>query len=851
MTPPVNLHGFREIARTGGDRLLVNNGAGTVQKGTTSFKEKVVAWFRGGYTGQTRIDNRAAIRSFAQALQRSYGTRVARLSLGGLPGDFHTGKPLSTSAIKTAIATADMLADVLRGANAERATGILNTEINTIFQQTTHQTLATTLTGGERAELNMLAMRMVRDDPGFSRNRMSRNDIRQIVGDAVLRFYATKGREFQARFPHLAGLPTAVGKPHSLENVLGPAIDQVAITNRPQARAMDSCITKLGETLDLLSECPVSGQEMQDFRARANQHILDLQTIRGQLDGGGPQGPVRQAMQQEIDGQVAELGRKLNHLTVIGDSVPTSTTAVVQARALWYDSALDVLDQEIHDLQQQAPPPHDGLDAPLLPPPDPRLTALQDLRAALVLERQQDQLLAQPGVQEGDMTGRVKEFPKALNARLKTVFQANGLATDTLSGRLSEAHLERINGQPWNTVQKELHFVGGDGAPHRFGSEIRPAGQLGNIFTNAYNGHGVSCSTYDEAHHTVNLCRTRLTDDGGQVLFSALRHGVHSAFGIPNPVTRHQANLDRAKESLQAVLLEHPALLAQALGGQTVDLDVSSISLLTPDDARDLINSKHSNEKRQWQEQRAVWEQLSDPANHPVTLQVRDALGQVQQVQVRPNVLAFNFGVNRGAVSGLGPLPSSLDLIGGWGNVRETNAKAMEKLLGDTTPGSPMGGRVDQWLQANPLHPKAPLVRKLTEQIRGIWVSDAFMTQGHEHTKLVSRLAVLTHMIGDTAMWNCKSGKDRTGLLDVEAKFLAAQIALTGDVPDPDHVLTESEQAMWREFAISSGNLEIQQMNTGLGGFKTEGVDVINERIGGSGTPGRDYYRGGSHFVKE
>jgi phosphatidylinositol-4,5-bisphosphate 4-phosphatase len=122
------------------------------------------------------------------------------------------------------------------------------------------------------------------------------------------------------------------------------------------------------------------------------------------------------------------------------------------------------------------------------------------------------------------------------------------------------------------------------------------------------------------------------------------------------------------------------------------------------------------------------------------------------------------------------------------------------------------------------------------------------MTMGNDPYKMPARLAVLSHMTGSTPLWNCKSGKDRTGELDAEAKFLAAQIALTGDVPEPDAKLSEEDTRMFREFALNTGNLEIQQMNTGLAGFKTEGVGAITERIGDA--EAREFHRGASPFVK-
>ena len=51
---------------------------------------------------------------------------------------------------------------------------------------------------------------------------------------------------------------------------------------------------------------------------------------------------------------------------------------------------------------------------------------------------------------------------------------------------------------------------------------------------------------------------------------------------------------------------------------------------------------------------------------------------------------------------------------------------------------------------------------------------------------MVSRLALVGHLMGETPLFNCKSGKDRTGQLDAEVKSLAAADESGGRVPPPD-----------------------------------------------------------------
>lgn len=68
-------------------------------------------------------------------------------------------------------------------------------------------------------------------------------------------------------------------------------------------------------------------------------------------------------------------------------------------------------------------------------------------------------------------------------------------------------------------------------------------------------------------------------------------------------------------------------------------------------------------------------------------------------------------------------------------------------------------------------------------------------------------------------------------MLDAEIKFLTARIAENGAVPEPGP-LNEDEKALFREILLKSGNHEVQEMNVGVRGYKTELITSIDERVG-------------------
>ena len=89
---------------------------------------------------------------------------------------------------------------------------------------------------------------------------------------------------------------------------------------------------------------------------------------------------------------------------------------------------------------------------------------------------------------------------------------------------------------------------------------------------------------------------------------------------------------------------------------------------------------------------------------------------------------------------------------------------------------------------------------RLYTQCHNILVLKQERSDSHDAYKLAARLAVLSQLIGKMPCWNCKSGKDRTGEMDVECKFLAALIARGEPIPAPGAKLT----AVQRGFSAQS-----------------------------------------------
>jgi hypothetical protein len=226
-------------------------------------------------------------------------------------------------------------------------------------------------------------------------------------------------------------------------------------------------------------------------------------------------------------------------------------------------------------------------------------------------------------------------------------------------------------------------------------------------------------------------------------------------------------------------------------------------------------------------DQTAAWDTVSQRG---VTFQYKG-----QQIRVRPHILTFNVGVNEGAVKMSGIAPNK---AGGWDASDRMNKRAFEALDRDVT------AFINDKTKDGNMRAAA---LTLYTQCRNIIILKRERSDGHDAYKLAARLAVLNHLIGKVPCFNCKSGKDRTGEMDVECKFLSALIARGEKIPAPGAELTAEQKGLFRAIALQGGNFEVQKMNVGIAGFKSGSVESIKERLGGKAY--HTFHRGGSDHV--
>ena len=582
--------------------------------------------------------------------------------------------------------------------------------------------------------------------------------------------------------------------------------------------------------VELLGEIPLSMPDYQDFHIRATALVERLRSLKGAII---PANIPAEEFAAEVDALVKAIGDKDAQMRDMLAGQPLGETNVREYRDLWHATTVRAMESL-------------------------RASADGNAAAAEAIGRAIDRLRADPQVRrEFDQHAQMsKDIIKNLapfvvwlvNEQLR---QSNvrrfKVSASNVADRLNVGFRQVLNERPWQTICKSFSTSVGR-RPVELVSTIAPAAQLGHSqdaprgpiaerYPQGVNGY--MCHSAD-ATHAVNLAVSKLTvaDTGGapKLAFCGVRHSVHNAWEIRNADERAAANARRTEEAVIAAFMAKysvqdnpPALPPPGQDGVvTVDLNMTSVALLTPDKTRHFISKDSSKDERSMLAgQTAAWGAVEETG---VSFRFNG-----REIRIKPHIVTFNVGVNEGAVNMSGFAPNR---AGGWDVSDRMNARAFETLTGEVMAflNSKSG---DEKIKA--------AVFKLFNQCRDVLVLKGERKDSHDAYKIAARLAVLSYLIGKVPCFNCKSGKDRTGEMDVECKFLSALIARGEPIPEPGAKLTEEQKGLFRAIALQGGNFELQKYNVGVAGFMSGRVASIAERLGGKAY--HTFHRGGSNRV--
>lgn len=417
-----------------------------------------------------------------------------------------------------------------------------------------------------------------------------------------------------------------------------------------------------------------------------------------------------------------------------------------------------------------------------------------------------------------------KPFPKNLNgvhkekaiaAFAKGRLQAAGVKGPSVEKLFKAIHREYaqvLNHKAWPTISRDNIQIAQAGSRQYAAVSLTPAANLSAQLKHSYGElGGISSMSNTEGNHAVNLWKSDFSIEGSDFAVTAYRHGVHDAYKIHDAQLREKAADNRVAEAVIAMASGSPERLKRLDDG-SYQLDIVSVNLQTA--------GKMAGEKDMISNQLSAYERA---AGRTVTVQTQGRNGLPHEIQVKPNFVPLSVGVNQLATS-------SLSAFNGWHEVESINSSSLKVLVGDPS-NTDLGGYAKQahdraLADGNPK--KARLIDDLSRQIKTIVNApdDAVISQKNGKSdpyKLATRIVALANEIELVPAFNCKSGKDRTGQLDVEVKDFYRHLAQTDGAVRPleyDRSLTEKQA--FRNILEHGGSREIQVLNTGVPGTKSQ-----------------------------
>ena len=440
-----------------------------------------------------------------------------------------------------------------------------------------------------------------------------------------------------------------------------------------------------------------------------------------------------------------------------------------------------------------------------------------------------------------------KKMPEQLQEQLVNA----GLDEDDVKAAFREAQVEELNGSGWVTHEKTFTAAG-----LTLTSKQQPACEMTgglsdedkqDVFRVPYKkGEGVSCMDTKNLQHATNMFRSSFQINGKEA-FNGVRHGIMDPYGEKGKDLRKLGAEQKAEEAVIMALASKPEMYQQALAyakgeGSAPRLLMTSTSLVTTG-----VGSKKE-DKMQKQQEKALKALLGRAKGGVLELNVPAPDGGTREVKFAVKMSRFNLPVNFGGVGAFQKITS------GRMTQRKMNKPAMQDLFGkDGKSGEvdfalkriewDMKGIREKRKTASPeeqvkltdgladLIVKKKHVQTLSGQIKSIYKKGGHHSQGGDTYKLPARIAILTDMMGGVPLYNCKSGKDRTGMMDAEIKFLLTRMERDGEVPEPGP-LSKKDQALFDSILLNSQNHEVQKNNVRVKGYKTEYIKSIDHRIG-------------------
>ncbi len=413
----------------------------------------------------------------------------------------------------------------------------------------------------------------------------------------------------------------------------------------------------------------------------------------------------------------------------------------------------------------------------------------------------------------------VKKIADATNTKAKVVKKGMIVQLVTLINE----------GKQWQKFTRTFHI--GDEIFH---STFTPINAAFDPTFASYGQTGYSSLTTKLSEHELPLEQRGRATNGwltqfsrnNELLFTAFRSGVASEKHVADSQKRQTLAWSKMYDLLKAMGVEYlknqPRAEQQAIfeGGKIANIPIVSTSLLTsmgklgwlPGLRLDkTILKEHAAALSSFHEQKTQFAVVME--------------GQTKNVSVTFTIINFNKAVNEFRYWGA-------NLLGQQKVINKVAFQRLKKLTVEKL------AQLENEAETNwQLRIRIEKIKQLWARIEAVsarrnWRSFSGSGMGYELPALVSNLG---YQLGAMVHYNCMSGKDRTGMADVEAKLLAYQMDFRARaeiplllpielVPNYKKKLSDDDAEAAIKLIFESGNLDIQQINTGVAGYKIRGA---------------------------
>lgn len=452
----------------------------------------------------------------------------------------------------------------------------------------------------------------------------------------------------------------------------------------------------------------------------------------------------------------------------------------------------------------------------------------------------------------------------ALIENLKKSFDADikSIRNKCKKCKFDKETLSKINLQYLTTDALETSEITWKETKGTVGSENEKttitATPIGNYFEYEDGKHGISSRSANTSKHAANVWINKVEagegDKNKKPLFSAVRFA------------NTRGKKTATKELLLAMALQSCNFNTQTLfdtsQNKPYKFSVSNIQLLSP--TSNFLKKFGFDGDMPFKQMDRIKKLCN---GEQIKLELEDSDGMERPIYLKPDKdpVLFNFGSNDVHYS------KFLSLLTNKSKTYKRNLESMQMLFGENfekDENFPKDSKVGMYLAkaeekvtkakeairkaketkndevakaakkakavAKAAAKNKKIVETLSRQIVNMWKETKGNGYNDDRFGIQSRLSVLLYYLGYQVSFNCKSGKDRTGIMAVESNFIVQKINSTGEVPDYKKELDGEDKKLLRELYKASGIDQITSSCTGFRGTKTSEVNRIGDTTGAS-----------------